>query len=80
MAVFTMTIPDADMPRVTVALCRTAQLAVSGANAEQAVINYIQQSVQNIAAADAAAAVQAQSPPPAVTLTLFVPPPAPPMV
>jgi len=80
MAVFTMTIADADMPRVTVALCRTAQLAVSGANAQQAVVNFIQQAVQNIAAADAAAAVQAQSPLPTITLVLYVPPPPPPMV
>lgn len=80
MAVFTMTISDTDMPRVTVALCRTAQLAVSGANAQQAVINFIQQAVQNIAAADAAAAAQAQSPAPVVTLVLYVPPPAAPMI
>jgi len=79
-AVFTMTIADADMPKVTDALCRTAKLAVSPANAQQAVVNFIQQAVQNIAVLDAAAAAQAQAPAPVVTLVLYVPPPAAPMV
>jgi len=80
MAVFTMTIADTDMPKVTDALCRTAKLAVSPANAQQAVVNFIQQAVQTIAALDAAVAMQAQSPPPTITLVLYVPPPSPPMV
>lgn len=48
MATITITISTADATRVTHALCVSAGLPETAANAKQAVINYIKKTVSNV--------------------------------
>lgn len=57
MANITLTIPDASLPRVRAALCLTAGLPDTNANAKQALIDIIKDTVR---AVEHAAAVNAQ--------------------
>lgn len=61
MATITLTIPDAQLPRVRAALCSTAGLPDTNANAKQAVIDWIKATVHSV---EYTAAVQAQPPVP----------------
>lgn len=58
MATITLTIPDAALPRVRAALCIHAGLSDSNANAKEAVITLIKETVQ---AVEYNAAMQAAS-------------------
>lgn len=59
MAEVKLTIPTQDVPRVTSALCQSAGLSVSAANAKQALVNHIKQTVRNVERSEADAAVAA---------------------
>lgn len=48
MASITLTIPDAELPRVRAALCTAAGLSDSNANAKQAVINWVKTTVREV--------------------------------
>lgn len=48
MATITLTIPDAQLPRVRAALCTNAGLPDSNANAKEAVIVWIKATVQSV--------------------------------
>lgn len=64
MATITLTIPDAVLPRVRAALCAKAGLADTNANAKEAVIMLIKETVQTVEyndAMQAAAAAVVQS-------------------
>lgn len=59
-ATITLTIPDAQLPRVRAALCADAGLPDSNANAKEAVIQFVKATVARVeyaAAVDARAAV-----------------------
>lgn len=58
MAIFTVTIPDDQTPRVVAALCAAAGLPVSPENAQAAAAQWVATTVRNVEAALAA------SPPP----------------
>jgi hypothetical protein len=59
MAIITLTIPDAVLPRVRTALCSKAGLPESNANAKQAVVDFIKATVREV---EYYAAVSAQPP------------------
>lgn len=59
MAVITLTIPDAQLPRVRAALCIQAGLPESNANAKEALVQWIKQVVRGV---ERDAAVAAQPP------------------
>jgi hypothetical protein len=70
MATVTITIPDAQLPRVIEALCVGASLPQSAANARQAVINWVTTTTKEYELdRDRRAAVAAVAPPadPAIT-------------
>ena len=56
MATITLTIPDAQLPRVTAALCSAAGIPDTAANAKTAVIEYIKSTVKAVEARAAATA------------------------
>lgn len=53
MATITLTIPDAVLPRVRAALCANAGLPDSNANAKEAVIRWMKDTVQTVEYNDA---------------------------
>lgn len=57
MASITLTIPDAQLPRVRAALCSAAGLPDTNANAKAAVIIWIKSTVQSVEYQELAAAV-----------------------
>lgn len=58
-ATITLTIPDAVLPRVKAALCAKAGLPESNANAKEAVIRWIKDTVQSVEYDDALRAASA---------------------
>lgn len=76
MATFSVTIPDTQITAVTAALCAAGGYALTGNtttdtnNARQVVINFIQQTVLNVAMAQARQqALAGIAPPPLVPIT-----------
>lgn len=61
MASITLTIPDAALPRVRAALCASAGLPDSNANAKEVVVEMVKAVVRSV---EYGAAVKAQSPVP----------------
>lgn len=60
MATVTLTIPTAAMPRVVHALCKSAGLDESPANAKKAIIEHIRRTVRNVEMQEAEQALIAQ--------------------
>lgn len=62
MATITLTIPDAVLPRVRAALCVKAGLPDTNANAKEAVIMWIKETVQAVEYAEAVQARETVAP------------------
>lgn len=61
MATITLTIPDAQLTRISTALCKAAGMPVSTANAKEAIINHVKATVQNVERSEAIVAARAQA-------------------